>query len=417
MRQRYVINIQNVDNLENVQIEVSPFTIFTGENNSGKTVVMNIIYGLSRLCRDIIKKGDKNSFEYEVCRNFIRDLKESGEGFIDSEFGNIFCKFFNVSLLQNKEYFFNKVFNVSIENNYKRFEDTQIFLSEYKIFPKIYLFVDDFCDEIVIEGDFVKIPRSFFDDEDFLIELMCSKVIDDGFSDIVQRKPVFMPSGRSTFLCYSDIFKNLKYKNLSIDDFINNIENLEFSENGVYSSIHNFIEEDVIKGTFTRDSYKSHLNNIEIPISMASDFVREIAPLVLFLKSKERFTSFFIEEIETHLNLKLQRSIVSALIRIINSGTSIFMSTNSSVILEQICNFILLNNLNREKIRGFGYILNDILNVDNINIYEFSYVGSKVLVNRLPIDYNGFKINFNDSILDSISRENLQLKFEMLEKN
>ena len=150
---------------------------------------------------------------------------------------------------------------------------------------------------------------------------------------------------------------------------------------------------------------------------MASDFVREIAPLVLFLKSKERFTSFFIEEIETHLNLKLQRSIVSALIRIINSGTSIFMSTNSSVILDQICNFLLLNNLNRSKIAGFGYIINDVLNVDDINIYEFTYDKNKVLVNKLPIDYRGFKVNFNDEILGEISRENLQLKIEMFENN
>ena len=417
MKQRYIINMQNVDNLDNVQIEVSPFTIFTGDNNSGKTVVMNIIYGLSRLSRQIIQNGDKTSKEYFICRDFVKNLKNNKEGYIDNEVGNIFCDFFNISLLQNKDYFFNEIFNVSIENNYKRFENTQIFLSKYRIFPKVFLVVDDFCDEIIIEGDFVKIPSEFFDNADYVLELICHKIIDDGFSDVCLSKPVFMPSGRSSFLCYSDVFKNLKYQNLSIGDFIKNIENLEFTDNGVYSSIHNFIEDDVVKGSFTKDSYRCHLNDIEIPISMASDFVREIAPLVLFLKSKERFTSFFIEEIETHLNLKLQRSIVSALIRIINSGTSIFMSTNSSVILDQICNFLLLNNLNRSKIAGFGYIINDVLNVDDINIYEFTYDKNKVLVNKLPIDYRGFKVNFNDEILGEISRENLQLKIEMFENN
>ena len=416
MKQRYIINMQNVDNLDNVQIEVSPFTIFTGDNNSGKTVVMNIIYGLSRLSRQIIQNGDKTSKEYLICRDFVKNLKNNKEGYIDNEVGNIFCDFFNISLLQNKDYFFNEIFNVSIENNYKRFENTQIFLSKYRIFPKVFLVVDDFCDEIIIEGDFVKIPSEFFDNEDYVLELICHKIIDDGFSDVCLSKPIFMPSGRSSFLCYSDVFKNLKYQNLSIGDF-ENFENLEFTDDGVYSSIHNFIEDDVVKGSFTKDSYRCHLNDIEIPISMASDFVREIAPLVLFLKSKERFTSFFIEEIETHLNLKLQRSIVSALIRIINSGTSIFMSTNSSVILDQICNFLLLNNLNRSKIAGFGYIINDVLNVDDINIYEFTYDKNKVLVNKLPIDYRGFKVNFNDEILGEISRENLQLKIEMFENN
>ncbi len=417
MKQRYVVNIQNLDNLDDVQIEVSPFTIFTGDNNSGKTVVMNIMYGLSRLSRNIIQSGDKFSKEYRACKNFIKDLRNLGEGCIDSEVGSIFCDFFNRSLLCNKEYFFNKIFNVSIENNYKRFENTKVFLSNYRIFPKIWLSIDDYCDEIVIEGNFVKIPKDFLRNEDGFLSFICSKVIHDGFSDIGECKPVFMPSGRSTFLCYSEIFKNLKYKNLSIDDFINNIENLRFSDNGVYASIYNFIEEDIIKGSFTKDSYRSHVNNIEIPISMASDFIREIASLVLFLKSDDRFTAFFIEEIETHLNLSLQRNVVSVLSRIINSGTSIFMSTNSNIILDQICNFILLSNLNREKISGFGYVINDILNADDINIYEFGYVGSSVTVNRVSIGYDGFEAKFNDRVIDNISKENLQLKIEIFDRD
>lgn len=417
MKQRYVINIKNVDDLDDLEIEMSPFTIFIGDNNSGKSVIMNIVYGLSRLGSEIIDKADKTSNEYLLCMDFIKKLKHNKEGCIDGQIGNLFCNFFNVSLLQNKEYFFNKIFNVSIENNYKRFENSQIFLSGYKIFPKIYLALDSLCDEIIIEGDFVKIPEKFFDDEDYLLKFICYKIIDDGFCDVCASKPIFIPSFRSTFLCYPDIFDNLKYQNLSIEDFIKNIKKLEITENSVYSNIHKFIEDEVINGNLKKDSYKSYLNDIEIPINIASDSVRELASLVLFLKSKDRYTSFFIEEIETHLNLKMQRSVVSSIIRIINAGTRIFMSTNSNVVLDQICNFLLLNNLNRSKITGFGYIINDILNVDDINIYEFIYKNKKVLVNKIDITYNGFKINSNDEILGKIVDENIQLRIEMFENN
>lgn len=417
MKQRYIINMQNIDNLDDTQIEVAPFTIFTGDNNSGKTTIMNIIYGLFRLSMEIIKNGDKTSKEYLLCKEYVRDLKENKEGYIDSQVGNIFCDFFNISLLQNKDYFFNEIFNVSIENNYKRFETSKIFLSNYKIFPKVYISVDDFCDEILIEGDYVRIPTKLFEDEDYILEIICNKIIEDGFRDTNISKPIFIPSGRSSFLCYADIFRTIKYQNLSIADFIKSIEELECTQNGIYSSIYNFIEKDIVKGVFTKDSYKCNLNNIEIPISMASDSIRELASFVLFLKSKERFTSFFIEEMESHLDLKMQRSIVSALIRVVNSGTSIFMSTNSSVILDQICNFILLNNLNRHKIEGFGYIINDVLNSSDINIYEFICKDDKNFVNKLNVDYNGFKINTTDEILEDISKENLQLKFEMFDNN
>ncbi len=94
------------------------------------------------------------------------------------------------------------------------------------------------------------------------------------------------------------------------------------------------------------------------------------------------------------------------------------MSTNSSIILDQICNFILLNNLNRHKIEGFGYIINDVLNSNDVRIYEFNHSDNdRVFVNKLNVDYNGFKINMREEILEDISKENLQLKFEMFDNN
>lgn len=419
MKQRFVINMQNIDNLDNLEIELAPFTILTGDNNSGKTTIMNIIYGIFRLSDQIISKGDKTSSEYLLCKGYVRDLKQNKEGYIDNFVGNMFCNFFSRSLLDNKDYFFNEIFNISIENNYQRFENSRIFLSDYKIFPKVYISIDDDCDEILIEGHYVRIPSFMFDDEDFIIKLICNKIIEDGFRDTNISKSIFIPSGRSSFLCYADLFKTIKYQNLSINDFIDNVQNLEFEDrNGIYSNISNFIEKNILRGVVTKDSYKGDLNNIEIPICMASDSIRELASFVLFLKSKERFTSFFIEEVESHLDLRLQRSIVSALVRVVNSGTSIFMSTNSSVILDQICNFILLNNLNRYKIEGFGYIINDVLNSSDINIYEFSYGdNNKVIVNKLDVNYDGFKSNISDDILEDISKENIQLKFEMFDNN
>ena len=81
------------------------------------------------------------------------------------------------------------------------------------------------------------------------------------------------------------------------------------------------------------------------------------------------------------------------------------MSTNSSIILDQICNFILLNNLNRHKIEGFGYIINDVLNSNDVRIYEFNHSD------------NDRVFNMREEILEDISKENLQLKFEMFDNN
>ncbi len=65
MKQRYIINMQDIDNLDNLQIEVAPFTIFTGDNNSGKSTVMNVVYGIFTLSKEIIK------MEIRILKNIL----------------------------------------------------------------------------------------------------------------------------------------------------------------------------------------------------------------------------------------------------------------------------------------------------------------------------------------------------------
>ena len=48
-----IIHIKNFGKIDSADIDLSSLVIFVGENNSGKTYVMQLIYGLIDLLRDI----------------------------------------------------------------------------------------------------------------------------------------------------------------------------------------------------------------------------------------------------------------------------------------------------------------------------------------------------------------------------
>ena len=66
-------------------------------------------------------------------------------------------------------------------------------------------------------------------------------------------------------------------------------------------------------------------------------------------------------------------------------------TTHSDYIINQINNLITLNNIPPEKIRSLGYERQDILNFNNVNIYNFKInTDESYNVEKIEIDENGF---------------------------
>ena len=113
MKQRFTVNIENINNIENISLEISNFTIFTGNDNINKTTMMNIIYGIFELSDELIftKNICENEF-YISCRQWVMKFLNNKISFIDNEVGNMFCELFNIYLNLNKENFIKKIFSL-----------------------------------------------------------------------------------------------------------------------------------------------------------------------------------------------------------------------------------------------------------------------------------------------------------------
>ena len=63
-----IVHVRNFGKIESADIDISGFSIFVGENNSGKTYLMQLIYGMI------------SCFFYERdFQNYLSIFQESGE--------------------------------------------------------------------------------------------------------------------------------------------------------------------------------------------------------------------------------------------------------------------------------------------------------------------------------------------------
>lgn len=150
---------------------------------------------------------------------------------------------------------------------------------------------------------------------------------------------------------------------------------------------------------------------------MTSSMVSELAPLVIFLKGNANIypiDSIIFEEPESHLHINAQRLLAKYLVKLVNNGIPVWMTTHSDVFFQQINNLIAATPEHREKLLGMGYKEDEILRPDDIGAYQFNTDESDGMTRTIPLeqDEDGFIVpTFNESVR-SLVKETIDLEEE-----
>ena len=109
------------------------------------------------------------------------------------------------------------------------------------------------------------------------------------------------------------------------------------------------------------------------PFHRTSSMVSELAPLVLLLKHSVREGHLIIlEEPESHLHPASQRQMARAIVRLVNAGVRVLVTTHSDLFLGALNNLVRLNAVAPNALGQLGLDVEDRLDPANVAAYQFA---------------------------------------------
>jgi hypothetical protein len=124
------------------------------------------------------------------------------------------------------------------------------------------------------------------------------------------------------------------------------------------------------------------------PIARTSSMVSELAPVVLFLRHVlNRGDLLMIEEPEAHLHPQAQVAFAKALVRLVNSGLRVAITTHSEFFLQQLNNAVIASGVGDEAGDVVGLDQETRLRPESVAAYLFKPDGERgTEVVELPVD-------------------------------
>ncbi len=190
-----------------------------------------------------------------------------------------------------------------------------------------------------------------------------------------------------------------------------------------------FLENNVVNGTVDIEEVGETLNpeiyyapndgSSRFPYYRTSSMVTELAPLVLFLKHNIREGNLVIlEEPESHLHPASQRQMARAIVRLVNAGVKVLLTTHSDLFLGALNNLMRLNTVGQRKLGQLGFSDEDRLDPADVAAYQFlidrGQFGSRIqrldIRNDTGIDEREFSSVVEQLYDESIALQRMQVE-------
>lgn len=448
------ITVRNFGKIKEARINISHFTIFVGNNNSGKTQLMELIYAVikrvSAMTPKIAVPLIDNVDAIHVGSKEIRDLNIYVNNYLKENLHDIVEETFNVPIpIEEISLEFGEAdFNYDI---YFLTSDTIQYLLEEDIITQ-----EQFLESVQYENEFYRAfwikhtegkikstegnSVSRFSSSipiEMAISLELGHVLGEilGGSMPVASNILFLPASRmGLMLLYKHYFGDGNqgrnalvrsgYQNSGgitkpVVDFLSFLLKYNYTERVARKNkqVVDFIFQNLIDGTIndTGDSttYLPNGEKKEIPVFVASSMVNEVVPVVKALTDAERIDFIFYDEVETSMHPLKQIEMVKLLNRLNNHGIKLIISTHSDTMATKINNLLLLSYADIDfeqkqkllKESGISIDKEDLLVSREVHVYQFVNDNhGKSTVEELEFSrapYTGYDFTlFNDSTMN-----------------
>ncbi|MCL7389604.1 MAG: AAA family ATPase [Thaumarchaeota archaeon] len=149
-----------------------------------------------------------------------------------------------------------------------------------------------------------------------------------------------------------------------------------------------------------------------IPYSEAPSGIREVVIPAIALASSE-YGVVVIEEPEAHLHPRAQRLMARLMVRSVNTNERfVVVTTHSDYLISTLNNHIMLSGKERDKLEKLGYDMLDVLSPRKISTYLLKLEGEKSIVERLVIDESGIPDEEFAKVVEELIEERARIEVE-----
>lgn len=444
---KFWLGVENFAKIESAKVNIDDYTLFVGQNNSGKTFLMQLIQGISEEIVDLVDESfmveldchrDKLYTSYRISSENIGQLVKNINEKLDQEKGHIIKGIFGkyipieklyIDLSVGEDEIYEIVSFINSEEAKKQVEkDLGISLG----FMNLVLNVIKKC-SILLNGDIEKkkiLSVSFSSLENKI------DIFKYALEYIFENSSLFLPASRTgLMLLYRDFFANkadqifsykrredlftmdeIPYGNLTYPmyGFLRFLQTYteDNARKEAYRDELSFFEDNLIEGHINIDkqgffSYSPQNDDRDMQMYLVSSMINEIAPIALAVISQRRYDRLIIDEIEASLHPEKQLELVRFLNRLHNKGMKLILSTHSDTFVSKVNNLYLLseyieNSNDLDVIKQFGLEKEDLLVPGRLYIYEFvNQSNGKSIVREVKRNKGtGFQFDqFTDSAL------------------
>lgn len=385
------IKIKNFAKIESADIVLDNLVVFVGNNNSGKTMVMQLIYGIvkelenfsvpvtgAKLSADLngecLIRCDQGWFK-EIESQINRYLFENQSRIIEGIFGSSISAEEIKIFLEEKE----AVFFVSSVSEYRdrNVRDQSIGISidirQYENGESKKSFERRIPDCVYTDSAVKEALQTVW-----RIILFGGTSLDSG--------QLFLPASRSGLqLLYKHYFAGETEGDMvmPVKDFLRFLQ--LYSEDkqlqGTRKGLLEFGEEYLLLGKVVQKGdeifYIDRYEGRAVSWHIASSMIHELTPFIKALNGTQQIDWLYCDEVENSLHPLLQREMARWLIRMVNAGMHVIISSHSDTMASRLNNLLMLTQLNRKnaeyKILSELEVLDaDLLHPDmRAGVYEF----------------------------------------------